>query len=254
MLVHGVGGDRHAWDPILPFLAREREVVAIDVPGYGEAEPLDVEPSVPALTDALEAELDRAGLGASHLVGNSMGGWISAELAARGRARSVIAISPAGLWSRNEWAFAYVSLRLSLAVSRTLAPFAGRLGKSAIARTVLFAQLVGPHGWRMEPDAAAHALRVFAGSPSFRQTIDWVRRERAVVDRLSSVSCPFLIAWGTWDFLLRPRQSRRWGAAIPHAETRLLPRHGHIPMPDRPETIARLISEFADRAEAGPAR
>ena len=57
---------------------------------------------MPALVDAVEEAMDAAGWDTAHLVGNSMGGWIAAELAARGRARTVVATSPAGLYTAKE--------------------------------------------------------------------------------------------------------------------------------------------------------
>jgi pimeloyl-ACP methyl ester carboxylesterase len=84
---------------VLDRLERGHEVLAMSLPGYGESPPLEEEPTVPALVDAVERELDSAGWDTAHIVGNSMGGWITAELAARGRARSGVAIDPAGLWT-----------------------------------------------------------------------------------------------------------------------------------------------------------
>src|SRR3954449_5289051 len=99
VLLHGLGLTWLCWKPVLPALEAVHDVVALDLPGFGASPALDDgrRPTVGALADAVEAELDRLGLDAPHLAGNSLGGWIALELARRGRARTVVALAPAGL-------------------------------------------------------------------------------------------------------------------------------------------------------------
>jgi pimeloyl-ACP methyl ester carboxylesterase len=98
LLVHGLGLSWGSWKPVLPLLTSEHHVLALDLPGFGSAPPLhDRTPIVAALTDAVEAELDRADFDRVHVAGNSLGGWIALELARRNRATSVVALSPSGL-------------------------------------------------------------------------------------------------------------------------------------------------------------
>ena len=106
VLVHGIGSCWRCWDPVVPLLREHHDVIALDLPGYGESPAVEGEPTVYAITDALDEALVAAGLEDAHLVGNSMGGWIAAELAGRGHARSVVAISPAGLMTKREMAWA----------------------------------------------------------------------------------------------------------------------------------------------------
>src|SRR5712691_7644762 len=110
VLIHGIGSTWRVWKPVLPALEAEHEVLALSLPGYGESPPLEEEATVPALVDAVERELDAAGWDTAHVAGNSLGGWITAELASRGRARSAVAIDPAGLWTRKELAYSRRSL------------------------------------------------------------------------------------------------------------------------------------------------
>ena len=100
VLLHGIGHRRQAWDPVLDLLAESYDVIAVDLAGFGES---------PAYPDGVPYTMDNAaadlsanfaawGIEKPHLVGNSLGGAIALELAARGLARSVTALSPAGFF------------------------------------------------------------------------------------------------------------------------------------------------------------
>ena len=145
------------------------------------------EPTVPALVDAVEEAMDAAGLDTAHIVGNSMGGWIAAELAARGRARTVVAISPAGLYTAKELDYASRILRSSFAAAQRLAPHAERITATAAGRRLAFGMMYA-HPERLDPGDAAYGLKVFAGSPSFLRTMSWIETgadaARPSLDRL----------------------------------------------------------------------
>jgi pimeloyl-ACP methyl ester carboxylesterase len=113
VLIHGIGSFFQVWEPVLPALEAEREVIAIDLPGFGASAVLDGgrEPHPVALAAAVAAFLDELGLADAHIAGNSLGGWVALELAKLGRARSVCALSPAGFWNRAERTYATLSLR-----------------------------------------------------------------------------------------------------------------------------------------------
>src|SRR3954469_17571642 len=77
------------WKPLLPMLTDRHDVIAVDLPGFGTAPPLaDRTPTAAGLADAVEAELDRLGLGRVHVAGNSLGGWIALELGDAASSRS----------------------------------------------------------------------------------------------------------------------------------------------------------------------
>jgi pimeloyl-ACP methyl ester carboxylesterase len=103
VLIHGFSATRGVWQPLLESLERDHQVLAVNLAGHvgGPEIPDGTDVSVGALVDAVERDMDAAGFETAHLVGNSLGGWISLELAKRGRARSVVAIAPAGGWEQN---------------------------------------------------------------------------------------------------------------------------------------------------------
>ena len=100
LLLHGVGAIWRAWSPVLPYLEPHHDVIVPTLAGHGGGPPLDpdIAVSVHALADGIEDELDRLGLQKVHIAGNSLGGWIGIELARRGRALSLVLLSPAGAW------------------------------------------------------------------------------------------------------------------------------------------------------------
>jgi pimeloyl-ACP methyl ester carboxylesterase len=240
VLVHGIGSCWRCWDPVVPLLREHHDVIALDLPGYGESPAVDGPPTVHAITDALDEALVAAGLEDSHLVGNSLGGWIVAELAARGRARTAVVISPAGLATQRETALARNTLGPAQKVAKRIAPMADRLVATRPGRALLFNQMHA-RPWRVEPDSAAHQLRMLARSESFVDTLDWACSAEAQPRGLDRISCPFRIVWGTRDMVLPYRQAKRWERIVPGAELVTLKGLGHLPMPDDPELVADAI-------------
>ncbi|MFN2616795.1 MAG: alpha/beta fold hydrolase [Thermoleophilaceae bacterium] len=253
VLIHGIGSCWQIWEPVIAGLEQQHEVLAIDLPGYGASPPPEGEPTVPALVDAVESALDDFGLERPHLAGNSMGGWIAAELAARGRAATVTAISPAGLWLRREFLYSYALLRGTLALATRIAPRADMATRSRVGRQLIFGHTCA-HGARIEPANAARQVRAYAHSPSFVPTLDWIRRQHAMPRGLERIACPVTVAWGSRDLLLPPRQAQRWVRLIDGARMVWLPGLGHAPMADDPGLVTRTILEGIGRARQWPAR
>ena len=103
VLIHGFSASWGVWRPLLPALERHHDVLVSTLLGHsGGPEYLAGSPAAPdAMADALERDMDSAGFERAHLVGNSLGGWLALELAARGRALSATALSPAGGWNHG---------------------------------------------------------------------------------------------------------------------------------------------------------
>src|SRR5262245_27763389 len=100
VLLHALGLSRRAWDDVIPELSCQFDVLALDLPGFGDSPPLadEIEPTPAALAAAVAGLVDELGLAAPHVVGNSLGGWIALELAAIRPVASLTLLSPAGLW------------------------------------------------------------------------------------------------------------------------------------------------------------
>jgi pimeloyl-ACP methyl ester carboxylesterase len=239
VLLHGIGSRRGVWDPVAGALARERTVIAVDLPGFGESPPEDFEPTAAGFTSRLEAWFAEQGLGRPHVAGNSMGGGIALELARRGAVASATAISPVGFWNAREVAFAQSSLRASRAIVRRLRPAVPALSRSAAGRVALFSQVYG-RPWRLPPADAVATIDAFLDAPAFEPAMQAFRSYRfGAGDELRGV--PVTVAWGSRDALLIPRQAARARRLLPWARHVTLQGCGHVPFHDDPETVAAVL-------------
>jgi pimeloyl-ACP methyl ester carboxylesterase len=256
LLLHGVGGTWHAWDPVLPYLTPHHDVLAPSLLGHGGADPLapGVSATVDSLVDGLEAELDRAGMDRVHVVGNSLGGWLAIELARRGRARSLTLFSPAGAWTSQRRINA-VALRI-------------RLGVTVLARQAAYADLIVAIPWlrrallstqvahpeRVDPQALAANIRASAHAPAvdaLLRQLPLLHLETLPVDTM----CPVRVVWAEPDRVI----PFEWFGApllerLPGAELIRQPGIGHVPMSDEPATVARLILEVTTAADGADNR
>src|SRR5437763_12400437 len=179
VLIHGFSATGMAWEPVRERLEASFDVLIVNLAGHvGGPQIADgTDVSVEALVDAVERDLDAAGFDTAHLVGNSLGGWIALELAARGRARSVVALSPAGGWeagSRAERRLRTLFTR-NHKLSKALLPQIESLVRRPRARRLLFWQVVA-HGERIPPAAAAPMVRDSVECPVDLQLMDAIPR------------------------------------------------------------------------------
>ena len=228
---------------MLPLLEERFDVLAVDLPGFGRSKPLppSVDPTPEALADAVEDEMARAGFDRAHIAGNSLGGCVALELARRGRAETVTAISPAGLQHAREKAWAAAVLRGLRWVSRN-APAPEPVMRNSAARTLLLGSVYA-RGWKKDPEQMMEESELLGHCPGFDATLPFALN--AQPRGLTTLDTPVLVLWGTLDMVLLPRQGRRFERLIPGAELRYLRGLGHTPMSDAPEELAEAIAAFA---------
>ncbi|MFH9660108.1 alpha/beta fold hydrolase [Streptomyces sp. NPDC017248] len=240
VLLHGIGHHLQAWDPVVDILATEREVVAVDLPGFGASPALpdglayDLSTTNSVLAALFEAlELDRP-----HVAGNSLGGLLALELGREKLVRSVTALSPGGFWSDAERRYAFaVLLAMRGAARRMPLPLVTRLSRTAAGRTALTSTIYARPG-RRSPDAVVAETLALATATGFEATLRAGGTVR-FTDALPGV--PVTVAWGTRDRVLLRRQGIRAKRLIPHARLVRLPGCGHVPMNDDPALVARVI-------------
>ncbi|MFF9002824.1 alpha/beta fold hydrolase [Streptomyces achromogenes] len=240
VLLHGIGHHRQAWDPVVDILATEREVIALDLPGFGASSGLSkgLAYDLPTTNAVLGALFEALDLDRPHVAGNSLGGLLALELGREGLVRSVTALSPAGFWSQAERRYAFTVLLGMRGVARRLPPrVVAGLSRTAAGRTALTSTIYARPA-RRSPDAVVAETRALATATGFTATL----RAGAAVRFTDSVAgVPVTVAWGARDRLLVPRQGVRAKRLIPHARLVRLPGCGHVPMNDDPALVARVI-------------
>jgi pimeloyl-ACP methyl ester carboxylesterase len=228
VLLHTLGTDHRMWDPVLDRLAAERDVLALDLPGFGGSPPLP-HGSPAALADAVVQWLAERGIERPHVAGNSLGGWVALEMGAAGHAASVTAIAPAGLWSRPLAPKRSTVRR----VARVLLPVLKPLLRTRAGRRLAFGgSAARPE--RIPPDAAVRLARAYALAPGFEAANDAMRAGR--FEALDRLTVPVTLAWPEHDRLVAvPRRLPDGVRSV------VLHGCGHLPTWDDPEQVARVL-------------
>ena len=233
VLIHGLGGSRRIWDPMLERVAAERDVIAVDLPGFGESPPLSdgVAPTAANLGTAVGDLCAELGVERPHLAGNSLGAWAALELAKTGVAASVCGISPAGLWRRPLGPRRVDSHALALRL-RPLMPLllASRRLRTRFLRTTV----ARPE--RLTGAEAKGLVRDWLDAPGYAAAN--VEMRSHVFERPELVTVPTTIAWGTEDALVGAPRRERMPPGARYVELEGL---GHTPTWDDPPRIAELL-------------
>jgi pimeloyl-ACP methyl ester carboxylesterase len=239
--LHGFMESWRTWELVLPALERVHEVLAPTLPGHAGGPSLNATVDDRLMADAVERVMDDAGLDTAHIAGNSLGGFVALQLAERGRARSVVALAPAGgsashgevLERQREL---YDSVRATAAYADAIAATPEGRRAATELLTVEYEQIPA----ELVADLIA-AVAVCDVGP----LIDYAVRSEWPLD-VARIDCPVRIVWGREDRLLPwPSAAERFRAAFPYAEWIELDDVGHAPQLDTPLVTAQLIAGFA---------
>jgi pimeloyl-ACP methyl ester carboxylesterase len=233
LLVHPLGGTHDIWRPVIPMLAAHRDVIAVDMPGFGGSPPLPApqRPTPTALAGALIELCSRLGVDRPHVAGNSLGGWVALEIAKAGAARSVTAISPAGLW-RNPLR---PRPRDSHTLGQRLRPLIHRVIRTRRGRRLV----LGSAFARPDLISATDARLIVDGYLDSPAYADANREMRAAVfEHEDRIDVPVTLVWGELDRVVgRPSRTRR----PPGSRYVEVPGWGHVPMWDDPDGVSKLL-------------
>jgi len=249
VFVHGLSGCWTNWLEQLPVFAGERRVVAIDLPGFGYS-PLGSEPiSMSGYARLLDGLLAELGVDAATVVGNSMGGFIGAELAIAfpQRVERLVLISAAGISTHRDphVVRAVPTLRR---LERVLLGGGGWLAakSDAVASHPRLREaalgVVVRHPRRLPPPLTAEQVRG-SGKPGFMQALEAVL-DYELRDRLAEIACPTLVVWGDGDRLIHVGDADVFAELIPDSRKVIFEDTGHMAMLERPAAFNALVRDF----------
>ena len=238
VLLHGIGHRWQAWEPVIDLLAEHHDVIAVDLPGFGQS-PLAAgrDYTMPGAVEIAAEMFAAFGLDRPHVAGNSLGGVLSLELASRGLVRSATALAPAGFWSAHDRAWALYLLTFLRLGGRSPVWLRSALVNRKLTRLLGASVLYGRPS-RLVAETVLADLAAFAASPAFDVV---ARAGRGYVYASPAPTVPTTVAWGSRDRILWPRQARRAARLLPDATHVMLPGCGHVPMSDDPTRVADLI-------------
>lgn len=252
LLLHGFTGSWQHWRPVLGDLVAGYEVIAPTLAGHdgGPPFPIGTPPTLAAAAELLEAHLDELGVDTAHVVGNSLGGALALELAKRGRARSVVAIAPAGGWTDGDGEAKRLGrfFARQIRLTRAFAPRMAAIMRQPQARHVAMRDIMR-HGELVAPADAVDLARASLRCTVAPLALAALRADRGLsLTGLDRIACPVLMASPQFDRVLPPaRHAPRLRREIPGVEWRMLPGCGHVPMWDDTRLIVQTIREFVDR-------
>lgn len=245
--VHGFTDTWRTWELVLPELERHHEVLAPTQAGHAGGPPLTRPVTAATLADAVEAAMDAAGFETAHIVGNSLGGYVTLQLAERGRARSVVALAPSGGWAATDDSrlqsrrqhFLQLQELATAAAPHVDAIVASPEGRRQASESITVAYEHIP------AELLAHQIRGVAACSGLRPLLDFSEEGGYELDP-ERITCPVRIVWGTEDRILpwpaaAVRYRRTW---LPAADWVELENVGHCPQLDVPLETAQLILGF----------
>jgi pimeloyl-ACP methyl ester carboxylesterase len=244
--LHGFTDTWRSWELVVPALERHHDVLAPTLLGHAGGPERQGQIRDDDLVEAVERAMDEAGFDTAHVVGNSLGGYLALRLATRGRARSVVALAPAGGWAADD-----ASYLETLSYFRTLhaqatasAPHADTIAASENGRRAV-TRLITSNYEHIPSELVAHLICGVARCAAIEPLIDLAMRDGWSIEA-ERITCPVRVVWGTADQVLpwplsAARYRHEW---LPHADWVELDGAGHCPQLDVPLETAQLILGF----------
>jgi len=260
IFIHGLSGCWQNWLEQLPHFARDRRVIAVDLPGFGQSEMPAEESSMSGYADAIDALMTELGIDAAQIVGNSMGGFIGAELAIQHPARveRLVLLAAAGLSIESVRTERTTGLRhrAENVVFFGLGHIASRSHQVALRARLRAALLliVAAHPAKLPGPLAAQQV-LGSGKPGFSDALEAMCRY-PLRDRLEKIKCPTLIIWGDKDRLVPVKDAAIFEKLIPDSRKIVYKDTGHVSMMERParfnEDVRAFLEEAAGERQPAP--
>jgi pimeloyl-ACP methyl ester carboxylesterase len=231
LIVHGIGGHKEDWAGLAQTLAPKHTVYAVDMLGFGGSSKTGDQITIDEQAAALVALMDEQGVKTADVVGNSVGGWVAATLAAGhpDRVRKLVLVDAAGFKAMFEGqppVDFYPQDVAAMSKLLSYVRYAPETHNDAYAETALEAS-------KATGDAQAAAA---VGKGMFVSA-----RLEDVADK---VAAPTLVIWGAEDKLFPPPVADLVSAHVKGSHKVLIPNASHFPQLDNPELFNRTVAEF----------
>jgi pimeloyl-ACP methyl ester carboxylesterase len=245
VLLHGWMVSHWVWRHILPTLAAEYDVVALDLPGFGESDrpsPTEYGYDAVAFGDTLIGVLDALAIERATLVGHSMGGGVALHTAARRpeRVDRLVLVDP----------LAY-PFPIPLEGKLILTPYLGEVMFRALTTRALVRHFLKRHIY-FDPGLATdewidylwERMNRPGGFGAATASLRFCARPDVIARNARAVRAPSLVVWGEEDRLFPATSARRLGDDLHAVDVTLIPRCGHAPQEERPDELVRMIGRF----------
>jgi pimeloyl-ACP methyl ester carboxylesterase len=247
LFIHGLGASWQSWLENMPDFASDHRVVAMDLPGFGFSEMPDGEISIEYYARWTRRLMDVLEIESAAVVGNSMGGFVGADLAIRAPelVSSLTLVSPAIFWQDRRRAQPLVQLaRYSDAiVARALVRATGDIATRRRLRLAALASAGFRYPNAIADELAQEMVRSARRTDGFLPALEALA-DYPLEEELPNISCPTLIVWGAHDQLVSVRDSKRLAELIPGSRREVFERTGHVAMLERPERFNELLRDF----------
>jgi pimeloyl-ACP methyl ester carboxylesterase len=247
VFIHGLGGQWQNWLENIPRFAQERRVVAMDLPGFGLSEMPSETITIELYGRVVAEMLRRLDAAPAVMVGNSMGGYVSSEVAIRAPevVERLVLVASAGVSQMDLAERPLVGMAKATGLLAT--GNAAQMRASAMRPRLRhwFLSMVARHPSRIKADAAFEAMMKGVNKPGFEPALV-ANLRYDFRDRLPHIGCPVLVVWGAKDMIIPVRDADRFVDLIPGARKVILEDTGHIPMLERPPTFNGLLGEFLE--------
>ena len=255
VFVHGHAGCWQNWLENIPHFARDHRVIALDLPGFGWSQMPRGDISITGYARTVDLVCEQLGVDSAAVVGNSMGGFIAAEMAIRhpDRVARLVLVAAAGL-SRH-----YIRIPIRVMSSRHLnpellyklaaAPYPRarvmarrkRLRKLALWAVVLYPE-------RLSPPMAAYLIAGSGRPGAAPASVALATYDFR--DRVGEIRCPTLVLWGEDDFVIHAGAADRYEKLVPQSRKVVFADTGHVPMLERPARFNAEVARFLEEGEA----
>lgn len=239
LLVHGFGGDISNWLLTQDALAKDRKVIAFDLPGHGASSKAVQDGSLAGLAKVAAGLLAALGVPKAHIMGHSLGGGVALTLLrdAPGTVASLTLIAPAGIGTHvnAEFITGFTEAERNRAVQHELEKLV--YNKALIGRKMIDAVV---RARRL--DGAREALRTIATA-----CFDNDRQRDALLPVLEEATVPVEVIWGQDDAILSAEAAKTLPNTV---EVHVLAESGHLPQMEKSADVNKIVESFLEKADS----